>query len=656
MSKAYGGLMSWFSAVPIALITVFWLFLPGLPISYILGLRGIAAWALAPVTSIALIASTAVVVELAGIDWSVPVVLVACVVVTAIVGLAAFLVRRRTITATQPDPRRLTAFAVAGLLPALAIGAVTVLRTLGAPDAISQVFDTPFHYNALAFIRDAREASALSLHSLGNPELTDAFYPAAWHDFGSLVMMSTGADIPLAANVLCAVIALVLWPLSCLLLVRQLFGRNTAALAITGVLSIAFPAFPWDMFGWGVLWPNLLGMAIAPAALALVLTVTGWAKDDAIGRVRGWLLLAVAVPAVGFAHPNVLFSLAVLSVFPAAAALFLRARRLHRGGRTARSFAEPAVFAVVVLAGWLWSATSPVFATIRNWDWQPFETPAHAVGETLLNATNLHEALWVLSVVVVVGMYTVRRHPALRWILAAHVATIGLYVLAAAYSRPETRLFTGYWYNDSHRLAAMLPITGVPLAIAGMVFLAGLLRHRLPERLTTRQSGSVAAVAVMLTVGLVAVTGGLNHADRSARLRFTFPQTEEPKLVTDEMRAFYARIQDEVPEDAKVIGNPFDGSVMFWALADREVVFPHFLAELSPDQEYLSRNLDDAASDPRVCRAVNRLGVEYLLIGRAKAETPNGLYSGIAPAQWKEGFELIDSSGRTKLYRITACD
>jgi hypothetical protein len=202
----------------------------------------------------------------------------------------------------------------------------------------------------------------------------------------------------------------------------------------------------------------------------------------------------------------------------------------------------------------------------------------------------------------------------------------------------------------------MLPITGVPLAVAGVVYLASVLRHRLPERVTTRMAGSMAAVAVVLTAGLVAATGGLYDTDREVRIMFTYPRTEEPKLVTDEMRAFYARIQDEVPEDAKVIGNPFDGSVMFWALADREVVYPHFLAALSPDQEYLSRHLYKAASDPEVCRAANRLGVEYLLIGKAKAQTPNGIYSGIALAQWKKGFELIDSAGRTKLYRITACE
>lgn len=200
----------------------------------------------------------------------------------------------------------------------------------------------------------------------------------------------------------------------------------------------------------------------------------------------------------------------------------------------------------------------------------------------------------------------------------------------------------------------MLPITGVPLAIAGVVVLASVLRNQLPERLTARLAGSMAAIAVLLTVGLVAATGGLYNADRSVRLMFTYPRTGEPKLVTDEMRAFYARIQDEVPEGAKVIGNPFDGSVMFWALADREVVFPHFLAALSPDQEYLARNLADAETDPRVCRALERLGAEYVVIGKAEANTA-GIYEGMELVPWKPGFRLVDSAGQAKLVRITAC-
>lgn len=635
--------MDWVGVAPIVLVTVGWLWLPGLPVTLLLGLRGIAAFAVTPLVSTVVVASAAVLAEVAGVDWSVPVPLVAAAVVSPVVGLGVFLLRRKEFLAKRPDPRRLTVVAAVGLLPALALGAFSVVRAVGPPDSLSQVFDTPFHYNALAYIRDTHQASALTLGSLGNPEMPAGFYPAAWHDFGSLVMMSTGTSIPVAGNVLCAVVTVLLWPASCLLLVRQLFGRNTGALAIAGVLSVAFPAAPWDLFGWGVLWPNLFAMAFAPAAFALVLTVTGWVRDDAIGRPRAWVLLGVAVVAAGFAHPNVLFSLVALSLFPVGAALFLRARRL----RNRRGVVECAAFVVVVLAGWLWSATSPVFAAAREWDWKPIGTPANAVGEVLLNATNHREALWVLSAVVVVGMCTARRFPAMRWVLAAHLVTAFLYVLAAGLNRPDTRLLTGYWYNDSHRLAAMLPITAVPLAVAGVLAIATALR--------TRVQAPQPAVAVALTVLLAVVTGGLYQVDREGRVAVTYPRVEQHKLVTDEMRAFYARIADDIPEDSRVIGNPFDGSVMLWALADREVLFPHFLVSASPGQAYLGRHLEDAATDPEVCRALTRYRVEYVLIGKDEPNTLGGRYGGILGVRDARGFELVDRSGETRLYRVTAC-
>jgi hypothetical protein len=641
--------MSWFEVAPAILVAVAWLWGPGLPVGYLLGLRGIAAFAIAPVFGVAVVASAAVVARLAGLDWSVPVALMAVLVVVVLAGLLAFLLRRTGFLAALPDPRRLTVIAALGLLPAIALAALSVMQAVGPPDSISQVYDTPFHYNVLAYIRDSHDASSLTVHAFGDPETPGMFYPAAWHDLTSLVMMSTGVSIPVAANVFCTVVTVLSWPASCLLLARQLFGRNPAALAIAGVVSIAFPAFPWDFFGWGVLWPNLLGMSIAPAVFALVLTVTGWVKDDAIGRNRAWLLLVVAAGAAGLAHPNVLFSLVVLSIFPAGAALFLRAKRLRADGQGRRGVVECAVFAVVLLGAWLWSATTPAFAAVRNWDWKPYETAPAAVGEVLLNATNLRGALWLLSAVVVVGAFTARRSPAIRWVLAGHVVAALLYVLAASLITPATRMLTGYWYNDAHRLAAMLPITGVPLAIAGILFLAS--KARVPAMRTELTA------AVTLTAVLAVATGGLYPTDREERIMVTYPRVEEHKLVTDRMRAFYDRIAAEIPEDSVVIGNPFDGSVMLWALADRKVLSPHFLFEESPDQEYLGRNLKRAATDPRVCQVLARYRVEYVLIGRndpdIAAITP---YEGIAPSRNAEGFELVDRAGPTSLYRITACE
>ncbi|HKN95662.1 MAG TPA: DUF6541 family protein, partial [Pseudonocardiaceae bacterium] len=87
--------MSWLDSVPVALLAAAWLFVPGLLVTYGYGLRSVAAWALAPVVSVAIVGATAVVAQKAGVRWSVSVVLVVALVLAVVVALAAFLLRRR---------------------------------------------------------------------------------------------------------------------------------------------------------------------------------------------------------------------------------------------------------------------------------------------------------------------------------------------------------------------------------------------------------------------------------------------------------------------------------------------------------------------------------------------------------------------------------
>lgn len=75
-----------------------------------------------------------------------------------------------------------------------------------------------------------------------------------------------------------------------------------------------------------MLWPNLLGLSFARGARP-GRHADWWVRDDAIGVPKAWPLLLVAVGAAGLAHPKVWFSVVVLSVFFAAAALVRRTAR-----------------------------------------------------------------------------------------------------------------------------------------------------------------------------------------------------------------------------------------------------------------------------------------------------------------------------------------
>jgi hypothetical protein len=62
-----------------------------------------------------------------------------------------------------------------------------------------------------------------------------------------------------------------------------------------------------------------------------------------------------------------------------------------------------------------------------------------------------------------------------------------------------------------------------------------------------------------------------------------------------------------------VASDPWDGSALLWALADREVLYPHLVGQWDPDRELIAHRLSAAATDPAVCPALRRLGVEWVI-------------------------------------------
>ncbi|HEX3649710.1 MAG TPA: DUF6541 family protein, partial [Pseudonocardiaceae bacterium] len=566
--------------------------------------------------------------------------------------------------ATPPDPRRVTLAAALGLVPAFVIAAITFVKAIVRPDALSQTYDAVLHYNAVRYILDTGHASSLTMSSLGDPGISGRFYPAAWHDLVSLVVLSGGNGIPVSVNLVSAVIGLVVWPVSCLLLVRQVIGRSATGMAITGLVSIAFTAFPWDLLGFGVLWPNLLAMALVPAVLALVISITGQANEDAIGKGRAWLMLPVALVATGLAHPNAVFTVIALSLVPIGIALVMRTRRLSSQGLLWRGVGECVLAFVVFMAFWYWAATSPVFASVRNFHWKPFDTPAQAVGEVLFHSMNRYNALWVLALVTLGGILLCRRFFPLRWVVGGFVISGFLYVVAAAFNRPDTAEFTGFWYNDPHRLSAMVPITTVPIAVVALMFLgqrgAELLRRpRLPE-LLRKHAFAASTLIVVVLLGLFTQGFYVGKHANVIQILYVRPANQPSLDVVDQQeQAFFARVEQIVPPDAVVANNPWDGSALLWALADRRVLFPHMGISVTEDQRYLAANFNSAAVDPRVCQIAQRLRVSYLLIGDHTFwpwDKRTREYPGMADPGHTKGFQLVASSGdKLRLYQLTAC-
>ena len=78
--------------------------------------------------------------------------------------------------------------------------------------------------------------------------------------------------------------------------------------------------------------------------------------------------------------------------------------------------------------------------------------------------------------------------------------------------------------------------------------------------------------------------------------------------------------------------------------------------DLSKDRTTVMERLGEAATDPAVCDAVDRLGVRFVLdFGDREVHGATHTYDGIDDLD-NPVFELIDQEGDARLYRLTACD
>ena len=289
-------IQTWAPAFAPGVVAALLLVLPGLIVNLGLGARGFDALGLAPLSSLGVLAIATLMVPVVVGRWSLAPVAVSLSLLTVIAVLGRIAITWwtggrsddrvgfsmagvwRAILGNQPPgrwwlPRRRTTWWLASV--ALAAGIVAVNFVLGVrdPDLPSQTIDAGFHYNAVLSVMksgfpDGGHVAASSLAA------ATTWYPPLWHDVTALVSSLTGTNIAIVANAVGWAIGGVVWPLSMVWLCSRILphARLLTTLAI-GLCCGAITLFPYLMLSFGVLWPNVLGMAALPAAIALTLMV-----------------------------------------------------------------------------------------------------------------------------------------------------------------------------------------------------------------------------------------------------------------------------------------------------------------------------------------------------------------------------------------------
>lgn len=654
--------MDWLSAAPALLISLLILIIPGTAVGLVLRLRAFDALALAPLITVTLISVSAIAASALGVGWNVGVLVAATVVALLIAGifrLAEHRIRPRTVQRT-PFRRELL-YAAAALIAFLLIG-WQVAHVIGAPDNFSQTFDNNFHLNAVRFVMDTADASSLTLNEMTSGGEPAGFYPAAWHALTALVIQLSGAPLTVGVSVVSIAISAAVWPLSLLFAVRQLTRLVPAAVLGAGVLAGSFAAFPLLLLDFGVLYPNLLSLAMVPAGLALVAVILKQAPAAVLDLPRAWLLGLLTLPGIAVAHPNGIMTLMALALPILISAYVFSLRGLVLEKAAAVRYVLPTVlFAAawaVVAVLWTFLRPDPEAAF-----WGNIQSVPQAVGEALLNGPMGGAAAWTVSILVVVGIVACIREPRILWLAGAYAVAVALFAVSSGTPISDTRMFlTGVWYNDSNRLAAVLPLVAAPLAVLGL----NLLLKRPAEALGTavgrsRMNRTAAGVtAAVLTVlpalVLLPLTQGKSIDNEIAKGRANYMTTPETSLLNTDEAALLKELDEFVPEDAVIAVNPWTGGALAYALADRETTHKHIFSTSSADQAIIDASLKEAGDTPGVCEAAEAVGVDYVLdFGDQEVHGGDHPYPGLEGLDTDDDFRLVTSVGAARLYEFVGC-
>lgn len=664
---------AWAAATPELLLAAAVVVLPGLAIALALGFRREQAVGAAPALSVGALSIANVVSMLLKVHWGLAVVAVVTLVLAGLgAGVWATLLRRRQ-DDRLPEPRWGWGWSAGFVAAAVLVSGFAIARGIGAPESISQTFDSALHVNGIANVVAHQSAAPSVVGAAAAPAGHAGFYPPMFHGIAALVAMTLGCNPIVAANVVAVVLAAVMWPLSMMLLVRTIVGPSRFALAMSMGAVCVISVFPAMLVSYGVLWPNALSYSILPGALALGILVVRQTPFRWVGSAQATLALGIVAPGLYYSHPGAAFALLAIGL-PVLAAAELGLLRDSWGQPRRRAVAALLLVVTVVALWGLWLALYhvPALNGVRHFYWSPRQSVSQAVGEALFLTSSLSGDVAAIGALVLLGVLWSLMRGSRLWLVAAHGIIVALYVIATTTDADIRPTLTGFWYNDGFRIAALLPVTGIPLAAIGALWLRDGAAARVRDwasrgplasrdrvaRTVSRRSSLVAALVVaILTVALL--PGSTPVSGVVATVRFTYAGSPD-QLVSPDEAALFRKIAGWSTPGTEILGSPWTGGVYAGVLSGRQVVFPHMVTTDDPPRTLLMRSFDKFTTDPAVCRAVKSLRIGIVVDDSHKfdavvSKARIAQYPGLGHLASTPGLTVLGRSATATVYRVGTC-
>lgn len=534
-----------------------------------------------------------------------------------------------------------------------------VIGTLPTADAPLQQWDSVFHLNAVAVVRETGVATPLGgLAPLYGDATIAPYYPTGWH---AIVALGPGASVPALTNVAILVLGAGVWVLGLTGLAREVFLHRTTPTVLAPLLAATFVA-PLVQITALAQFPNALSNALLPGALLLTVRAVRAASAGQGGLALAGAAAAAVAGLAGtvVAHASGVFSAMILVGPLMVGALGAWAAHLWRTGHRLAGTGVLAAVVTVVIGGPVVLANLDALATVVGFEREGQRTYEVAVRQLLLDQTLSrgfpgdgwqHVAVTAATLVGAALTLTRRRH---RWLTASYAVAVGLAVLAHGPEGHPLRWLASFWYTQAGRIA---PVAVVPAVLLAAYALGSLVA-------VARRWASAPVVGHLAMAGVIAIVGvsalaRIPLAERVVTSVYVPEQLAWGTMATTDELAMMHRLAGTLPDDAVVVGDPLNGSALLPAVAGVDVVFPQLGPALSPAQVVLEKGLARIHEDPRVCAALDEVGATHLYQDAARRE-PDGAKviertAGMWDVDVSSGFTEVDSADLAAVYRIDMC-
>lgn len=609
----------------------------------------------------------------------------------------------QTVNSTlEEDPRRSWLILLGYCAVGAIIYSVVYLSAVPSLNSVPEDYDNIFHFNLIRSFVDSGSWSLLNssiyLDTVGEyPAPFSAegkYYPAAWHILCALPVSILETDIGIAANALNLVlVAFVIAP-AMFVFLSILFKNDKVKLALGVVVVFAFGAFPWVLLTFWPLYPNLVGMMLVPLVCTAFLIATERGVSS-LKRESYAALTIIGVSAQVFSQPNSVFAdvviLAPYVVYAATKAFSARSRRRRlvsdvpsvdsevsrksvKLSGSKRSLIFGCAITGLILVIWFALTEAPFLQRVVDFYTVPLMSSSQALASSLSLSLAVNSPQYALGLLVLAGVaYILIRDRGLIWLLVSYLVSLLLFVVAVSFGNVWIKHFlTGFWYTDPYRVASIVPIAGIPVALLGLYGIGVLLVGHIEKIVSsaTWLKGVTYSILSLLFAAAIYIPGVLGSADSNVFkfLRFASADAtvaENRVAYSEAEKSFVDQAKQIVGDDSVVLNNPFDGSMVAYGLSGLPVYNRSRTNYDTPSESHESavfrEHLNELAVNQEVQDAIDTVGAEYVLSLDKSANRMRILFYNYDRDVWSgftqlsdetPGLELVLSDGGMKLYKI----